>query len=43
MNTKYEEHLASQPDNSLWDGFDRGTVWADEEPDYSDLIEESKA
>lgn len=29
---QYEEHLASQPDNSCWDGFDRGTVWADEEP-----------
>jgi hypothetical protein len=21
---QYEEHLASQPDNSRWDGFDRG-------------------
>ena len=21
---QYEEHLASQPDNSCWDGFDRG-------------------
>ncbi len=27
---QYEEHLASQPDNSRWDGFDRGTDWADE-------------
>jgi hypothetical protein len=27
----YEEHLASQPDNSRFDGFDRGTVWADED------------
>lgn len=25
---QYEEHLASQPDNSRWDGFDRGdTDW----------------
>ncbi len=23
---QYEEHLASQPDNSRWDGFDRGDV-----------------
>lgn len=22
---EYEEHLASQPDESRWDGFDRGT------------------
>jgi hypothetical protein len=29
---QYEEHLASQPDNSRWDGFDRGTVWANESP-----------
>ena len=28
---QYEEHLASQPDNSRWDGFDRGTDWADED------------
>ena len=28
---QYEEHLASQPDNSRWDGFDRGTSWADED------------
>ena len=28
----YEEHLRdSAPDSSRWDGFDRGTVWADEE------------
>lgn len=27
---QYEEHLASQPDNSRFDGFDRGTVWADD-------------
>lgn len=24
MNAKYEEHLASQPDNSCWDGYCRG-------------------
>ena len=30
---QYEEHLAhSAPCNSRWDGFDRGTVWADEAP-----------
>lgn len=23
---QYEEHLASQPDNSRWDGFDRGDI-----------------
>ncbi len=31
FTNQYEEHLNSQPDNSRWDGFDRGTVWADEE------------
>lgn len=30
FTSQFEEHLASQPDNSRWDGFDRGTVWADE-------------
>jgi hypothetical protein len=24
FNNQYEEHLASQPDNSRWDGFDCG-------------------
>lgn len=24
FTNQYEEHLASQPDNSRWDGFDRG-------------------
>jgi len=24
FSNQYEEHLASQPDNSRWDGFDRG-------------------
>ena len=29
---QYEEHIASQPDNSRWDGFDRGDAnW-----DYDD-------
>lgn len=23
-SNQYEEHMASQPDNSRWDGFDRG-------------------
>jgi len=27
---QYEEHLASQPDNSRWDGFDRGDLGRDE-------------
>lgn len=27
---QYKEHLAQQPDNSRWDGFDRGTSWDDE-------------
>lgn len=27
---QYEEHLASQPDNSRWDGFDRGDIGRDE-------------
>ena len=31
FDNQYEEHLASQPDNSRWDGFDRGTDWADED------------
>ena len=35
---QYEEHLASQPDNSRWDGFDRGTVWADEKVEVTTLI-----
>lgn len=35
---QYEEHLASQPDNSRWDGFDRGTVWADEPSFYERII-----
>lgn len=26
FTSKYEEHLASQPDNSRWDGFDRGDL-----------------
>lgn len=26
----YEEHLASQPDNSRWDGFDRGDIGYDD-------------
>jgi len=34
---QYEEHLASQPDNSRWDGFDRGTVWADEKEEADDI------
>lgn len=33
LNTQYEEHMAhSAPCGSRWDGFDRGTVWADEVP-----------
>ena len=36
---QYEEHLAhSAPCNSRWDGFDRGTVWADEKPEVTTLI-----
>ena len=31
-SNQYEEHLAhSAPCNSRWDGFDRGTSWADED------------
>lgn len=31
-STQYEEHLAhSAPCASRWDGFDRGTDWADED------------
>lgn len=26
FTNQYEEHLASQPDNSRWDGFDRGDL-----------------
>jgi len=35
---QYEEHLASQPDNSRWDGFDRGTDWADEDVAVTTVI-----
>ena len=35
---QYEEHLAhSAPCNSRWDGFDRGTVWADEKEEADDI------
>ena len=38
FTNQYEEHLAhSAPCNSKWDGFDRGTVWADEEF-YSETV-----
>ena len=32
FTNQYEEHLASQPDNSRWDGFDRGDVGAVDYP-----------
>jgi len=35
---QYEEHLASQPDNSRFDGFDCGTVWADEDVAVTTVI-----
>ena len=36
---QYEEHLAhSAPCSSQWDGFDRGTVWADEQVEVTTLI-----
>jgi hypothetical protein len=36
---QYEEHLAhSAPCNSQWDGFDRGTVWADEKIEVITVI-----
>ena len=35
---QYEEHLSSQPDNSRFDGFDRGTDWADEMTPITTII-----
>ena len=35
---QYEEHLAhSAPCSSQWDGFDRGTVWADEKEEADEI------
>lgn len=35
---QYEEHLASQPDNSRWDGFDRGDAGCDETPAITERV-----
>jgi hypothetical protein len=35
---QYEEHLASQPDNSRWDGFDRGDLGREEQPEVNEII-----
>lgn len=31
FGNQYEEHLASLPDNSRWDGFDRGDIGQEED------------
>jgi len=36
--TQYEEHLASQPDNSRWDGFCRGDIGNDDVDQGSKVI-----
>jgi hypothetical protein len=36
--TQYEEHLASQPDNSRWDGFDRGDAGREEDLDQGSRV-----
>lgn len=35
---QYEEHLASQPDNSRWDGFDRGDAFDNDAADQGERI-----
>lgn len=34
MFDKYQEHLDSQPDNSRWDGFDRGDSGDEPDPGF---------
>lgn len=34
MFDTYQEHLDSQPDESRWDGFDRGDLDHDDEPSF---------
>lgn len=34
MFDKYQEHLDSQPDESRWDGFDRGDSGREPEPGF---------
>lgn len=38
FENQYEEHLASQPDNSRWDGFDRGLDAIDYPADQGERI-----